>query len=198
MHDKEPYIQRCFMRDEIQKSLQVLKKGGLLLYPTDTVWGIGCDATCAAAVQKIYTLKQREESKALICLVSDFKMLKLFVQEIPLSVKTVLESCKKPTTVIYNHPVGVAANLIAGNHTLAIRICADEFCNTLIKKLGRPLVSTSANISGQPTPKSFQEISDEIKNGVDYIVNLHRNQTDKEPSTILKIEKDGSVKTIRA
>ena len=183
--------------NEIEKATEILNKGGLLLYPTDTVWGIGCDATNPEAVKKIYRLKKREDNKALICLVSDIRMLEKFVYEVPDAAYDIVELSDKPTTIIYDQPINVANNLIAEDNTLAIRVASDEFCQKLIRKLKRPLVSTSANISGQPTPKSFSEISKDILKGVDYVVNLHREKQNNIPSTIIKLSNNGVVKIIR-
>lgn len=185
------------MEKEIQKSLKILREGKLLLYPTDTVWGIGCDATNEKAVAAVYELKKREESKALVCLVSDFDMLKEFVEIIPPSVYDILKNNLHPTTIIYKNPMGVAENLIAKDRTLAIRICRDEFCKGLIDRFGKPIVSTSANISGDRTPGTFAQIGKEILNGVDYIVNLHRDRQQARPSTIIKVESDGKTTLIR-
>ncbi len=185
------------MREEVEKTLTALKKGAVILYPTDTVWGIGCDATNPEAIDNIYKIKQREESKALICLVSDFKMLNQFVEEIPEVAYDILKYAQKPTTIIYDNPIRVAENLIASDNTLAIRVVRDEFCKQLIRKLKRPLVSTSANISGQPTPKSFKEIRPEILNSVDYVVNLQREKKSSKPSAIIKLTLDGKVDIIR-
>ncbi|AXG70300.1 threonylcarbamoyl-AMP synthase [Kordia sp. SMS9] len=185
------------MTEEILKTLEQLQLGNTILYPTDTVWGLGCDATNPAAVQKIYTLKNREESKALICLVSDTRMLERFIEEIPEVAYDLLEATDKPTTIIYDNPVGIAENLVATDKTLAIRIPDDEFCQKLIRKFKRPIVSTSANISGQPTPTSFAEISNGIKNGVDYIVNLKDDKKAAEPSTIIQLRTNGEIKIIR-
>ena len=151
------------MKQEIENALAVLKRGGLILYPTDTVWGIGCDATNADAVDKIYALKQRAESKALICLVNDFKMLNQFVEEIPEVAYDILKYAVKPTTIIYDDPIRVATNLIAEDNSLGIRVSKDEFSKTLVRKFRKPIVSTSANISGKPTPRTYAEISEEIK-----------------------------------
>ncbi len=185
------------MEGEIQKCLEVLKRGGLILYPTDTVWGIGCDATNAEAIQKIYTIKQRDERKALISLVSDFKMLEQHVEDVPEVAYDILKNARKPTTIIYDNPIRIAENLVAEDNTLAIRVVRNAFCNRLIKKLKRPLVSTSANISGQPTPQSFSEIDDHILGSVDYVVNLQRTQKNSRPSTIIKLTNDGVVNIIR-
>ncbi|RXG28741.1 L-threonylcarbamoyladenylate synthase [Leeuwenhoekiella palythoae] len=183
--------------NEVNESLGVLKRGGLLLYPTDTVWGIGCDATNANAIDKIYALKKRKESKALICLVSDMKMLNQFVEEIPEVAYNILKYASQPTTIIYDKPIRIAENLLGEDNTLGIRIVQDEFCRTLIKKLGKPLVSTSANISGEKTPMRYPEISQPILEGVDYIVNLQRKHLSTKSSTIIKLSNDGQVKILR-
>lgn len=185
------------LKIEVQNALQVLKQGGLILYPTDTVWGIGCDATNPEAVRKIYKLKQRDDSNALICLVNNYGMLEKYVDTVPKMAYTILDLAVKPTTIIYDNPAGVAENLIATDNTLAIRVVKHKFCEQLIRYLRKPLVSTSANISGQPTPKSYKEISEHILKGVDYIVNLQNEARTAEPSAIIKIGNDGSVKIIR-
>ncbi|HBR52687.1 MAG TPA: threonylcarbamoyl-AMP synthase [Flavobacteriaceae bacterium] len=185
------------MKNEIENALAVLKRGGLILYPTDTVWGIGCDATNAEAIDKIYALKQRAESKSMICLVHDFKMLNQFVEEIPEVAYDILKYAAKPTTIIYDDPIRVATNLIAEDNSLAIRVTRDDFCKNLIRKFRKPIVSTSANLSGKATPRTFAEISEEIKNGVDYVVNLNQKAKSSAPSAIIKLTLDGGVKVIR-
>jgi len=185
------------MKAEIEQALAVLKRGGLLLYPTDTVWGIGCDATNEKAVEKVYQLKKRAESKALICLVHDFKMLNQFVEDVPEVAYDILKYAAKPTTVIYDDPIRVAENLIAEENSLAIRVVQDQFCKQLIRKFRKPIVSTSANISGKPSPNTFQEISKEILEGVDYVVNLYQQKKSAKPSAIIKLKNDGTVKVIR-
>lgn len=185
------------MNQEINNTIATLKRGGLVLYPTDTVWGIGCDATNAEAVDKVFALKQRAESKSLICLVSDFKMLNQYIEEIPEVAYDILKYAAKPTTIVYDDPIRVAENLIAEDNSLAIRVCKDKFCNQLIRKFRKPIVSTSANLSGQPTPKSFKQISPEILKGVDYVVNLHPSKKNAQPSTIIKLSLDGKVQVIR-
>lgn len=186
------------MQQEIGQTLATLQQGGLILYPTDTVWGIGCDATNEDAVQKVFQLKNRHESKALICLVSTLQMLEQIVGSIPETVLQILKNPSKPTTIIYENPKGVAKNLIAADNTLAIRLVKDEFCEQLIQKLGKPIVSTSANISTKKTPQNFQEISREILEGVDYIVNLHRQKQDGKTSAIIKISREGEIIVIRS
>lgn len=182
---------------EIEKSISILKRGGLLLYPTDTVWGIGCDATNADAIEKIFVLKQRPEKKALLCLVSDFRMLNKFVEEVPEVAYDILNKAKRPTTIIYDKPIRIAENLVAEDNTLGIRITKNEFCQQLLRKFKKPLVSTSANISGEETPNSFSQISQEILKGVDYIVNLPELNYNSKPSAIIKLSNNGQVEVIR-
>jgi len=185
------------MNQEIEKSLYNLQEGNLILYPTDTVWGLGCDATDEQAVSKIFQLKRREESKSLVILVSSLEMLKKNVQYIPEQALKLLEAVEKPTTIIYKNPIGLAKNTVASDNTIAIRIPEHNFCKELIERFGKPIVSTSANISGDPTPKSFSEISRPILEGVDYIVNLEREKITDKSSTILKLN-DDEIEVIRA
>ncbi len=185
------------MKTEIENALTILKRGGLILYPTDTVWGIGCDATNPDAVDKVFELKKRSDEKSLICLVNDFKMLNEYVENVPEVAYDILKYAKKPTTIIYDDPIRVAENIIAADNSLAIRVTKDEFCKKLIQKFRRPLVSTSANISGEKTPQSYAEIDPLILKGVDYVVNLHRERKSAKPSAIIKLKNDGSVKVIR-
>jgi L-threonylcarbamoyladenylate synthase len=185
------------MKDEIENALAVLKKGGIILYPTDTVWGIGCDATKPDAVEKVFKLKQRSDEKSLICLVKDFKMLEQYVETVPEVAYDILKFATKPTTIIYDAPIRVASNMVAPDNSMAIRVTKDEFCKKLIHQFRKPLVSTSANISGKNTPQSFAEIDPLILEGVDYVVNLHHEKKSGKPSTIIKLKNDGSVKVIR-
>lgn len=185
------------MDSEIQKSLKALQKGDTILYPTDTVWGIGCDATSEKAVSKIFELKKRNESKSLVILVDGLQMLKTFVRSVPDNVLQLLNSSKRPTTIIYNNPRGLAKNSIANDNTVAIRIAKHDFCQQLIAEFGKPIVSTSANISGRPTPKSFQEIDKSILDAVDYVVNLHQESENSKPSRIIKISENGTLQIIR-
>jgi L-threonylcarbamoyladenylate synthase len=175
-----------------------LQDGGIILYPTDTIWGIGCDATNAKAVEKIYRLKKRQDEKAMIVLVADEKQVLQHSAKPDLAVFDWLKKTSKPTTVIYDGAIGIAENLVADDGTIAIRICNDSFCKQLIKRFRNPIVSTSANISGQPAPKNFAEISEEIKPGVDYIVQWRQDDLFfAQPSSIIKWNKDGSVTIIR-
>ena len=185
------------LRSEIEKTLAVLKRGGLILYPTDTVWGIGCDSSNPEAIDKIYKLKQREDSKSMICLVHDFKMLNQFVEEIPEVAYDILKYADKPTTIIYDDPIRVSQNIIAPDNSLAIRVVNDTFAKTLVRKFRRPIISTSANVSGQKTPMTFKQISPEILEGVDYVVDFERNKKSHNPSAIIKLTMDGQVKIIR-
>ena len=185
------------MNKEVKNATEVLKQGGIILYPTDTVWGIGCDASNEEAIQKIYQLKKRVEAKAMICLVADDRMLKKYVKEIPSAALDIIDITEVPTTIIYDEPLNLAENLIGDDKTIAIRIPDDEFCYQLLRRLNGALVSTSANISGQRTPKLFKEISNEILKGVDYVVDLHREKKAGKPSSIIKLSNNGMVKVIR-
>ncbi|OAB29000.1 translation factor SUA5 [Flavobacterium fryxellicola] len=185
------------INDEVFKAHEIIKEGGIILYPTDTVWGIGCDATNPEAVAKIYKLKKRAQSQSMIVLMNGDKMMYNVFKEIPEVAWQIIELSENPTTLILDKPRNVAANLIGPDNTLGIRIVKEPFCFKLLEKMKKPLVSTSANISGQPTPKSFKEISPEIIKGVDYIVNLHRDKIAGKPSTIIKLSADSQVKIIR-
>lgn len=185
---------------DINAALDVLKRGGIILYPTDTVWGIGCDATRADAISRIYTLKKRQDSKALICLLDSPDSLERWVGGVPEVAYQLLEAAVDPLTVIYDKAFvpPLAANLPAPDGSLAVRITSDPFCQELCKKLRRPLVSTSANISGQPTPQNFIGISPEIVTGVDYVCTSGRDPKDAiKPSTIIKLTESGIVSIIR-
>jgi L-threonylcarbamoyladenylate synthase len=186
------------MKQEIEKSLKILQKKEILLYPTDTVWGIGCDATSEAAVSKIYTIKQRAESKSLIILVDEIEMLQQYIPTISKEIKALLSKTTNPTTIIYNNPIGLAKNVVAQDNTVAIRIVQNDFCKQLIAAFGKPIVSTSANISGNETPKSFKEIAQPILESVDYVVNLHREERNEKSSTILKVAENGEIIVLRA
>lgn len=185
------------IKEEISAAIAILKKGGIILYPTDTVWGIGCDATNKSAVEKIYKLKKRSDKKTMICLVSNQFMLEQYVEKVPEPAYDLMDLSERPVTIIYDNPKGVARNLIAEDNTLAIRVASDQFCQRLIQNFKKPIVSTSANRGGKPTPGNFSEISDLILKGVDYVVNLDGNSTVKPPSSIIKLGNDGTVKIIR-
>jgi len=180
------------LKIEINKALATLKQGGIILYPTDTIWGIGCDSTNTYAIAKIFKLKKRADSKALISLVANKEHLESIIESIP-----DLDITSNPTTIVYPNVKGLDQNLLAENGSAAIRIVQDKFCKKLILSFGKAIVSTSANISGEMTPKQFSEISKEIKNNVDYIVNLRQNELMSTPSTILMINEDTSITKIR-
>jgi L-threonylcarbamoyladenylate synthase len=185
--------------DETDIIVDYLKQGKIILYPTDTVWGIGCDATDFNAVQRIFSIKQRDERKSFVVLVDSIEMLISIVSAIPSGVLHLIQESNLPTTVIYSNPKGIAPNVIAENNSLAIRIVNDAFCKNFIHKLGKPIVSTSANKSGEKTPAFYNEISDEIKNQMDYIVQHRREDVQpQKPSTILKIDENNQILTIRA
>ena len=202
------------MKEEIQKALEVLRKGGVILYPTDTVWGIGCDATDPEAVAKIYEIKRRSDSKSLVLLASDMDMISRYVKEVPEMAIQLVEVNDKPMTIIYPGAVtgprpegdvmpkaekyALAFNTAAEDGSVGIRVPMMEFCQQLAFRLGRPIVSTSANISGEATPKRFAEISQEVKSAVDHIVDpaLERGSTGRS-SSIIKVGLDYSIEIIR-
>ena len=182
----------------MSECLKVLRAGGLILYPTDTIWGIGCDATNAKAVKRIYQLKQREESKSMIILLADDRSLLQYLAAPDVEVFDYLETLTKPTTIIYDGAIGLADNLINADGSIGIRIVKEDFCRHLVKRLGNPLVSTSANISGRPSPQVFTEVEEEIKQGVDYVVHFRREETRvARPSTIIRWEEGGQYTVIR-
>lgn len=185
------------MKEEINKCIEILKVDGLILYPTDTVWGVGCDATNEEAVKKIYKLKQREDSKSLIVLVANDAMLQKFVVEITDLAWDIIDIAEKPTTIIYPKAKNFAKNLIAKNGSIAIRMVKEGFCNQLIQKFNKPIVSTSANVSNNATPKNFQEIANEIKAGVDFVVNQKFDTGNHLPSSIIQLGLAGEIKIIR-
>ena len=174
---------------DIESCLRVLREGGIILYPTDTIWGIGCDATNAAAVEKIMQLKNRPAEKSFVVLVASENEILQYVAAVDLLVFDYLAAANKPTTVIYENAIGLAENVLANNGSVAIRICKDEFCKHLIKRFRKPIVSTSANLSGMRSPVNYIDIDDAIKNGVDYVVK-HRQDDDSKavPSSIIKWE----------
>ena len=184
--------------DDIEACLEQLQQGGLILYPTDTVWGIGCDATNPDAVAKIYELKKRSDSKAMIVLVAEERDILQYVTQPDLQVFDYIKGVSKPTTVIYDGAIELADNLLANDGSVAIRICEETFCRHLIKRFRKPIVSSSANLSGYPAPQCFKDIEPAIINGVNYVVNYRQEDTEyKKPSSIIKWEKDGTLSIIR-
>lgn len=185
------------LNTEVHKANEIIQNGGIILYPTDTVWGIGCDATNPEAVAKIYKLKQRAETQSMICLINGEKMMYSIFKDIPEVAWQIIDLSEKPTTLILDKPRNVAPNIVATDNTLGIRMVKEPFCFKLMERMKKPLVSTSANISGQPTPKNFKEISLEIIKGVDYVVNLQHDKITTKPSTIIKLSLDNQVKVLR-
>lgn len=186
------------MFNEIKETLEHLQAGEVILYPTDTIWGLGCDATNAAAIADIYKLKQRDDSKSLIILLAEAKDIFQYVANPHPDIVGIVQSFTKPTTVIYDQAIGLPDNLVNKDGTIAIRVTKDPFCKSLIKRLKKPLVSTSANISGEPSPLSFSDVSEQIKNGAGYIVPLRQDEvSDVPPSSIIRIFEDGKQTVIR-
>lgn len=186
------------MQHDIDNCLTVLQNGGLILYPTDTVWGIGCDATNAAAVEKIYRLKNRNKDKSMIILLAEEKDILQYTDQQHLTIYDYIKGIVKPATVIYSQAKNLPANLINEDGTIGIRIVKDIFCKKLIQQFGKPIVSTSSNISGYPPPGFFMDIDISIKNGVDYIVQ-HRQDDEVPgvPSTVIRMQDDGSFTIVR-
>ena len=183
---------------DIAQCLKVLSAGGLILYPTDTVWGIGCDATNADAVKRVYQLKQRDDSKALIVLIDSADHLDHYVVDVPMIARELIDVAVNPLTIIYEGAYNIAPNVLGNEDSVGIRIPNDEFCHRLCERFGKPIVSTSANVSGEPTAKRFADIDSSIVNGVDYAVEYRRNDTTKhQPSNIILLSRDGTFKIIR-
>ena len=186
------------MKEEIHKASKVLKDGGIILYPTDTIWGIGCDATNEEAVNRVYELKKRINSKSLIVLVDNDIRLERTVKHVPEVAWELMEYSEKPITIIYNNPLGIAKSAVNTDGSIGIRMVTDAFCENLITTLNKPIISTSANISGEKQAGCFKEISEEIKNSVDHIVNLRQDESEpKQSSTIIKLDPSGLIKIIR-
>jgi L-threonylcarbamoyladenylate synthase len=185
-------------QNDIEQCLAVLNRGGIILYPTDTIWGIGCDATNEQAVERIYEIKKRPSHKSMIILLAEERDVLQYVANPDLRVFDYLQSTQKPTTVIYEAAVGLASNLIQEDGTIAIRLVQDPFCRHLVKRLRKPLVSTSANVSGEPSPQSFKDIPDHVKQSIDYIVQYRQDdETPVQPSSIIKWNKNGTATVIR-
>ena len=186
------------IREEVKKAAEILYNGGLILYPTDTIWGIGCDATNEVAVKRVYELKKRMDSKALIVMIDNSVKLDYYVDSVPDIAWDLIELADKPLTIIYDNARNVASNLIADDGSLAIRVTKEDFSFELCKRFRKAIVSTSANTSGDSSPANFDQISDEIKAGVDYIVNYRQEDTQKaKASSIIKLGATGEIKVIR-
>ena len=184
---------------EARRASKVVLSGGTILYPTDTIWGIGCDATNREAVQRVYDLKQRDDKKSMLVLVNGTKMLKQYLNAFPLHAQELISSAKKPTTIIYPGARKLAGNLVAEDGSVGIRITSDPFCQKLIAFTGKPIVSTSANFSGDPSPSLFNEINMEIRRRVDHVVNWRQDEKDpSQSSAIIKLEAGGGISIIRS
>lgn len=186
------------LEEDVKKSVEMIKSGKIFLYPTDTVWGIGCDATNAKAVQRIFDLKGRNQGKSMIVLLDDAEKLENYVKRVPAIAYDLIENSAAPTTIVYSGAYNLAKKLIANDGTIAIRIVRNEYCREIISKSNKPIVSTSANLSGQPTPGTFMEIDEEVKKKVDYVATSFRERTGRiKPSTIIKLEESGLFKILR-
>ena len=184
--------------EDIKNAIEVMKKGGVILYPTDTVWGLGCDATNAEAVEKVYQIKQRDDSKALICLVDSDVRMQRYVRNVPNVAWDIMELATKPITVILDDAVNLAPNLIAEDGSIAMRITKEPFSHELCYRFQKPLVSTSANISGQPAASNYCDISQNLLDAVDYVCHSRRQEHKPHtPSSIIKLNKNGEVSIIR-
>ncbi len=186
------------MKEEIKKAIEILRSGGVILYPTDTVWGIGCDATNEEAVQKIFKIKQREDKKAMLVLIDNAVKLQSYLEDVPEMAWDLIEYAEKPLTIIYPEAKNLATNLVAEDKSIGIRVTKEEFSKKLCEQFRKPIVSTSANVSGEPTPANFSQISDLIKSGVDYVVNFKQEETaNPKPSSIIKLGKGNLFEIIR-
>lgn len=191
------YIIILQMQEVINKALEVLRNGGVILYPTDTIWGIGCDATNDKAVERIYEIKQRADNKSMLVLLDNIAKLDRYVNEVPDVAFDLIEMSEKPLTIIFEQSKGLSPNISKSNETVGIRITNEIFSKRLIEQFKKPIVSTSANISGEPSPACFFDVSDEIKNAVDYVVDFRQDDKKAQPSSIIMLGNDNSVKVIR-
>lgn len=186
------------MNEDIKKACEIMEQGGIILYPTDTIWGIGCDATNEEAVKKVYELKRRTDSKAMLVLIDREVKIDFYVSGVPEIAWQLIEVSEKPLTIIYPHARNLASNLLAEDGSVGIRMTQEEFSKKLCERFRKAIVSTSANISGQPGAGNFSQISDEIKQGVDYIVQYRQDDNSTPaPSSIIKLNEDGTIQIIR-
>ena len=186
------------MTEDIKKACEVMQEGGIILYPTDTIWGIGCDATNEDAVQRVYELKRRADNKAMLVLMDSSAKLNMYVNDIPDIAWDLIEVADKPLTIIYSNAKNLAKNLLADDGSVGIRVTGEDFSRRLCQQFRKAIVSTSANISGQPGAANFSEISDEVKSQVDYVVGFRQDDMSRpKPSSIIKLEKGGVIKIIR-
>ena len=186
------------MRNEIKKACEVMRNGGIILYPTDTIWGIGCDATNEEAVRKIYTLKQRSDKKSMLVLLDNPVKLEFYLSDVPEIAWDLIELTEKPLTIIYEGARNLAPSLITDEGTIGIRITDEQFSRELCKQFRKPIVSTSANISGEPSPSQFRQISNKIIEGVDYVVGYRQSDySESKPSSIIRLGRNGTIRIIR-
>jgi L-threonylcarbamoyladenylate synthase len=186
------------LKEEVIKAMEVLQAGGIILYPTDTIWAIGCDATNEVAVEKIIKLKGRPEKKSMIILLDSENKLESYVSEVPEIAYELIEYAENPLTIVYSGAKNLASNVINEDKSIGVRIVKHQFCQQLIQRFRKPIVSTSANISGETSPANFSEISPEIINGVDYVINLEQEKTgNNKASTIIKLDAQGRFSFIR-
>lgn len=191
-------MDKAFFEREVEAALSILRRGGVILYPTDTVWGLGCDATNEEAIAKIYRIKQRSDSKSLIILVAGERDILQYVAAPDPAVFDFVQEQTRPTTVIFDHAIGLPGNLVASDGSIAIRIVQDEFCRHLIKRLRKPLVSTSANISGEPTPPFFAEVAPSVQSLTDHIVQWRQHdRKPSQPSQIIRWKGKGEYEVVR-
>jgi len=184
--------------EDLKLALNILREGGVILYPTDTIWGLGCDATNSDAVEKIFMIKKRRESKSLIILVNGFSMLERYVRNIPDAAAEILDVSDKPITIIYPQSKNLVPGICNEDGSVGVRICADDFCNELITRFRKPIISTSANCSDAPSPSDFSEIEEEIIRSADYVVKYRQTDRNKKtPSSIIKVDNNGVIKIIR-
>lgn len=195
--DKELSLLRRY-REDIKQAVEVMNQGGIILYPTDTIWGIGCDATNETAVRRIFEIKQRADSKALITLVDSEAKIPFYVKDVPDVAWDLIECTEKPLTIIYDHGRNLAANLIAEDGSVAIRVTRETFSRELCMRMKRAIVSTSANISGKPSPQYFNDISENVKQAVDYICTSRQQEKEiRCASSIIKLSEGSLIKIIR-
>lgn len=186
------------LKEEVAKALKIIQDGGIILYPTDTIWGIGCDATNTEAIKKIYKLKQRDEAKSMIILLDTENKLESYISEVNPLAYDLIEYAENPLTLVMPGAKNISPALIAGDGSIGIRVVKHQFCEQLIQRLRKPLVSTSANISGRPSPQYFSQIDDEVINGVDYVVDMEQHDMEiKTPSTIMRLAPDGRFEFLR-
>ena len=186
------------MNNEVLEAAEHIRKGGIILYPTDTIWGIGCDATNPEAVDQIYRIKNRSDRKSMLVLVDGIQMLYSYLERVPAAAKEIILAAEKPTTIIYPGGKNLAADLLSEDGSIGIRITSDPFCLRLIDQIGKPIVSTSANFSGHTSPSCYREIDNAVRDQVDYVVKWRQEETHPStPSTIIKLDKEGNPTVLR-